>query len=389
MIDIARVRLDTKACQNNIFLNSAGASLPPEVVTDTVIDYLQKEAIIGGYQQAQVYEKQIQQFYINTATLLNTKSSNIAFCFNSTDAFSRAVSSIPFEVGDKVLVSDDDYISNYFLFMTYQKRFGIEIIRLNNLPNGEIDLEDVEQKIVRFRPKLVSVTHIPTNSGKIQDVESIGNLCEKYGIWYIVDACQSCGQILVDVQSIKCDFLCATGRKFLRGPRGTGFLYVSDKVLESGLSPLMLDMRGATWETEDSYFLEKTAKRFELWEANYANLLGLSEAINYANQIGISNIQNHNLNLCNLLKSQLSKRPNIRITEENNQNGSIVTFTSSKYTLEEVKNKLIAKNIFFGVGFRQYALIDFNKKDVDWVIRFSPHYFNTEDEILRAVDALK
>jgi len=389
LIDITKVRADTPGCTQKIFLNSAGSSLMTKGVVNVMQSYQEKEMILGGYQTVPFFKHEIDAFYLHTSALLHTLPANIAFNFNATDAYAKAVSSIPFRLGDCILTTEDDYVSNYILFFSLQKRFGLQIVQCNTLPSGDIDMFDLETKMLKYRPVLVSVTHIPSNSGKIQDVEQIGHLCEKYDIWYIVDACQSAGQMDIDVTKIKCDFLSATGRKFLRGPRGTGLLYVSDKALAAGLEPLLIDMRGATWDTENSYKPSGSATRFELWEANYSNILGLSEAIRYAMSIGLENIRAYNLKLCQLLKEQLQTIPDIRITEEGSQTGSIVTFTSDTKTLDEYKNTLDMANISYSVGYRHFALIDFNKKNVDWVIRFSPHYFNTTDEILQVGEILR
>lgn len=389
LIDITKVRADTPGCTQKIFLNSAGSSLMTKGVVNVMQSYLEKEMILGGYQTVPFFQHEIDAFYLHASALLHTLPANIAFNFNATDAYAKAVSSIPFRSGDFILTTEDDYVSNYILFFSLQKRFGLQIVRCNTLPSGDIDVFDLETKMLKYHPVLVSVTHIPSNSGKIQDVEQIGQLCEKYDIWYIVDACQSAGQMDIDVTKIKCDFLSATGRKFLRGPRGSGLLYVSDKALAAGLEPLLIDMRGATWDTENSYKPSGSATRFELWEANYSNILGLSEAIRYAMSIGLENIRAYNLKLCQLLKEQLQTIPDIRITEEGSQTGSIVTFTSDTKTLDEYKNTLDMANISYSVGYRHFALIDFNKKNVDWVIRFSPHYFNTTDEILQVGEILR
>ena len=388
LIDITKVRADTPGCTQKIFLNSAGSSLMTKGVVQVMQSYLDKEMILGGYQTVPFFQHEIDAFYLHASAILHTSPANIAFTFNATDAYAKAVSSIPFKSGDYILTTEDDYISNYILFFSLQKRFGFQIVRCNTLPSGDIDIFDLETKMLKYRPLLLSVTHIPSNSGKIQDVEQIGQLCEKYDIWYIVDACQSAGQMDIDVTKIKCDFLSATGRKFLRGPRGTGLLYVSDLALAAGLEPLLIDMRGATWDTENSYKPSGSATRFELWEANYSNILGLSEAIRYALSIGLENIRAYNLELCQLLKEQLQTISDIKITEEGSQTGSIVTFTSDTKTLDEYKNTLDMANVSYSVGYRHFALIDFNKKNVDWVIRFSPHYFNTTDEIMQVGEIL-
>jgi cysteine desulfurase/selenocysteine lyase len=388
MIDIPQVRKDTPACENLLFFNSAGSSLMPQPVLKVMADFQELEAEIGGYAAAGQKATEIGMFYDVCAELLHTNRQNIGFVYNATDGFSKAVSSIPLSKGDFILTTDDDYISNHILFLSLQKRFGIQIIRCACLPSGDLDLNDMEEKIVKYKPVLVTVTHIPTNTGKIQPVEQVGSLCVKHGVWYIVDGCQSAGQIPINVEKIKCDFYSATGRKFLRGPRGTGILYVSDKVLESGFEPLHIDMEGATWSDENQYLRVAGAKRFELWEANYVNWLGLKEAVRYACQVGLENIAAYNQNLMDHLRDGLGQIKSIVVTENGSRSGSIVTFTSYEKPLEQIKQILNAGKVSYTVGFRQFALIDFNKKNVDWVIRLSPHYFNTTNEIDKVLDIL-
>ncbi|MBK8347916.1 MAG: aminotransferase class V-fold PLP-dependent enzyme [Saprospiraceae bacterium] len=389
MKSIEEIRRETPGCIDKIFLNSAGSSLVPDTVFTAMNEYLQKERMIGGYQLAQLCQNEIDDFYIQASKLLQCPSENIAFMTSATDAYAKAVSSIALEKDDYILTSDDDYISNYLLFFSLQKKFGIQIIRARNASNGDIDMDDFEKKMKTYKPKVVSVTHVPTNSGKIQPVEKIGDLCQKNDVWYIVDACQSVGQMNVDVTKIKCDFLSATGRKFLRGPRGTGLLYVSEKALERGLQPLFIDMRGAEWNTENSCIPVSGARRFEYWEVNYANLIGLTEAIKYALTIGMDDIRKYNSGLRDMLMRLLGKIPDIRLTEDGSIGSSIITFTSEKWSLKEIQDTLTQAGISYSTSFRHFALIDFNKKKVDWAIRLSPHYFNKEEEILKVCEIIQ
>lgn len=278
--NIEKLRWDTPGCSNKLFLDSAGASLMPRIVVEKMTSYLRMEEEIGGYELADQESLSVQSFYIELAKLLGTEPYNIAFTYNATDSYARALSSIPFKVGDYIITTNDDYSSNQIAFFSIQKRFGIQIARVDNLPNGDIDLNHMENILVKLKPILVAMTHIPTNSGLIQSAEEVGALCRKYDIWYLLDACQSAGQIILDVKKIDCDFLSASGRKFLRGPRGTGFLYLSDQVIKEGLEPLFIDMQGADWIGYNEYKSKMNAKRFELWEFSYSSLIGFTAAFN-------------------------------------------------------------------------------------------------------------
>ena len=379
-MDLNTIRQDTIGCSDKIFLNSAGSSLMPKIVVETITNYLYHEQQIGGYMAAGRNAESIGQFYEEAAKLINTRPSNIAFVNSSTDGYAKALSSIPFEKGDCIITTNNDYISNQIAFISLQKRFQIKIIRAADLPDHELDLEDFEKLIRKHQPKLIAVTHIPTNSGLVQNVEAVGKLCRQYNILYLVDACQSVGQRVVDVEKINCDFLTATGRKFMRGPRGTGFLYVSDRVLHAEMAPLFLDSNGAQWTEFDHYQLNGTARRFELFERSNALLMGFKEALRYANTIGMAAIENYNRELSGKLRTNL-QNSGYRILDQGNQLSSIVTFCQKDNKIDQIQKVLNENNVFFTVSNKTNALIDFTFKNVDHAIRLSPHYFNTVEEI--------
>lgn len=386
-MNIDLIRKETAGCSDKIFLNNAGSSLMPEIVVNTMVDYIKQEEQFGGYIIMNKNQEIISQFYEETAKLLNGKPSNIAFATSATDAYAKALSSIPFKEGDCIITTIDDYISNHIAFISLQKRFHIEVIRVKNLSDHEIDLEDLEALIKKHHPKLIAVTHIPTNSGLIQNVVGVGAICKKYDILYLVDACQSVGQLKVDVQKIGCDFLTATGRKFMRGPRGTGFLYVSDKVLEQKLVPLFLDMRGANWTAFDDYEIFQTARRFEHWEISYSSLRGLTEAVKYANTIGLDQIEDYNRKLAETLRTGLHTK-GYKVLDEGKHLASIVTFCNKDNEIEYIQKVLSQSKVYFSISNKSSALIDFTHKNINAAIRLSPHYFNTLEEIETVVDLL-
>lgn len=371
-----------------LFFNNAGSSLMPNTVVDSMIDYLRQEERLGGYEVANRNAELLDNFYAETARLINCKPSNIAFMTSATEAFAKALSSIIFEEGDTIITTVDDYISNQITFISLQKRLNINLLRIKKLENNELDLEELENLIKEHHPKLVAVTHIPTNSGLIQDIEAVGKICRQYDVLYLADCCQSVGQMVVDVQKIGCDFLTATGRKFMRGPRGSGFLYVSDRVLEQDYAPILLDMRGAHWSEYDNYELFKTAKRFEHWEVSYAAVLGMMEAVKYANTIGLNTIENYNRKLSETLRTNL-KNSGFKVLDIGQNLSSIVTFCGPDNDLENIQKVLRENNVFFSVSYKNSALIDFTDKKVDGAVRLSPHYFNTIEEIEKVSDILK
>lgn len=387
-MDINTIRKETRGCKNKIFLNSAGSSLVPDPVFDRTISYLTEEARVGGYALAYSSLEETEEFYTEAASLLNCNPENIAYMTSATDAYAKAISSITFKEGDIILTTDDDYVSNQLTFISLKKRVGVKIIRAVNLPNGDLDLVNFEQLVKEYQPKLVALTHIPTSSGLVQDAEKVGEICQKYKIWYLLDACQSVGQLVVDVKKLKCDFLAATGRKFLRGPRGTGFLYVSDSALQADLAPLFIDMLGAKWTSEEDYELELTAKRFEFWESSIAGKLGLKEALKYANAIGMANIERYNAGLMAAFRVKLAAIKGLHLQDWGTQVSNILTFTMDHHTTDEISEHLKQHGVYFSISSKSSALIDFTRKNIESAIRLSPHYFNTPEELEKVVTIL-
>lgn len=380
MLQIRQLRADTPGCEKVIHFNNAGCSLHTTQILNTVEEYLHLEQTVGGYEAAVLREKEIHSFYTSVAALINCKPSNIAFAHSATDAYSKALLSVPFQEGECILTTENDYVSNQIQFLSLQKRFGVKIIRAKNTTDGEVDCTSIEENIKKHNPKIVAVTHVPSNSGLIQPVEEIGALCKKYDVLFLVDACQSAGQLELDVQKIQCDFLSATMRKFMRGPRGTGFLYVSDKILEQQYEPLLIDMRGADWVEENEYKQMPDAKRFEYIEVSYALLLGATAAVNYAMQVGLKTIEKKNEELCTIIRQRLSDLPKIKLLDKGRKKGSIITLDVQGKSVFKLKDVLSEIRINTGAAPKKFALIDFTQKNTEAALRISPHYYNTTEE---------
>lgn len=386
---IEQLRTQTPHINGGIHLNNAGASLMPISVIQAIKDHIDLESQMGGYEAANFQKEKNESFYQKLAQLIHTSPDHIAWTTNATDAFNKALSSIPFIKGDTILTTNEDYASNFIAFFQLRKQYNLKIIRLPNLEEGGIDLEQVEPLIKTHHPKLVAITHIPTSSGLIQDVEAIGAICEKYDCWYMVDACQSAGQLPLNVQKMKCDFLSASFRKFMRGPRGGGFLYTSKRVLEEGLEPIFMDLHSAFWDTPDSYKASASAKRFESWERSYALVHGSIAAIDLAAELGPDNIAQRIQYLANLLRKELAEIADVQILDQGQQKGGIVTFHPKGWQAEAFKQQLDLKGVRSSIVWSEYARLDLGKKAVPWASRLSPHYYNTEDEIKEVIEQIK
>jgi selenocysteine lyase/cysteine desulfurase len=387
-LDVGALRADTPGCAHRVHLNNAGASLMPRPVLDEIRGHLTLEATIGGYEAAADAASAIARAYDDVAGLLGTTSDRIAFTEHATAAFVAALSAVPFERGDVLVTTRNDYVSNQIQYLSLARRFGIEIVRVPDAPEGGVDLHAMEELIRTRRPKLVAVTQIPTNSGLVQDVAAVGTMCRARDVLYLVDGCQSVGQMPVDVDEIGCDFFSATARKYLRGPRGAGVLCVSDRVLDAGLEPLFPDMRGADWIADDLYRPASGAKRFETWEFAWALVLGTGVAARYANAIGLEPIRERTRGLAGLLRERLAGIPGIRVLDRGAELGATVTASVAGHLPTDLVTELRHRGINTSSQSRIDAVIDYDDKGVDGALRMSPHYFNDESDLDSVIGAL-
>jgi selenocysteine lyase/cysteine desulfurase len=387
-LDLDRLRAETPGCVRRIHFNNAGAALMPLPVLEAMTDYLRAEADLGGYETATARRAEIDDFYAATAELLGCKPRNVAFATSATDAYARALSSVPFQRGDVILTTRDDYISNQIAFMSLRKRFGVEVAHAPNLPQGGVDVDALAALMQEHRPRVVAVTHIPTNSGLVQPVADIGARCRELDLLYLVDACQSLGQYVLDVRHIGCDFLTATSRKFLRGPRGGGVLYVSDRALEAAYEPLFVDMRGARWTGFGQYEQVDSAQRFEDWEFSYATVVGTAAAVRYALAVGMDAIAARTRALGEALRDALAEVSGVRVLDRGRELCAIVTLTVDGGSIDALHDELERRGINSSVSAREHALYDFTDKGVEAALRLSPHYYNTEGEVEAVMAAI-
>jgi selenocysteine lyase/cysteine desulfurase len=387
--DLARWRAETPGCEHLVHLNNAGAALVPRAVRDAIDAHLDLEEQLGGYEAAEAQSARLQETYEGVARLLGARARNIAVVQNSTVAYAQAISAFDFEPGDVVLTSRSDYASNQIMFLSLARRRGVEVVRAPDAAEGGVDPEAVRRLVSRRRPALVALTWVPTNSGLVQPVEAVGRICQEAGVPYLVDACQVVGQMPIDVQRLGCDYLAAAARKFLRGPRGVGFLYVSDQRLEAGAHPLLVDMHGATWVEADAFDLTPDARRFESWEFAYALVLGLGAAAAYALDVGLDTARDRARELAAYARTRLAMLPGVRVLDRGPDLCAIVTAAVAGRDTKEIKLALRARGINTSSPEREDAVIDMDDKQASSALRISPHYYNTKEEIDTAVEALK
>lgn len=386
---LAQWREEAPGCANRMHLNNAGAGLMPKSVVDAIVGHLNREANFGGYESADDAAESVVDAYASVAHILGAQPRNIGIVENSTVAFFQALSAFDFHPGDAIVTTRNDYISNQLAYLSLSRRHGVEIRRAADLSTGGADPQSVRELLRHPRVRLLAVTWVPTNSGLIQPVETFGEIAESVGVPYLIDACQAVGELPVDVSRLRCDFLSGTARKFLRGPRGIGFLYISDRALQRGDHPLYLDMRGAEWKAADSFQLTPDARRFENWEFAYSLVLGLGEAARYAARLGIETGGCRARELAASLRTKLNALPGFRVLDRGKELAAIVTVEVPGWQSPELVQFLRTRNINTAATLRDYAVIDMDEKHAASALRISPHYYNTEDELDILIGTLK
>jgi selenocysteine lyase/cysteine desulfurase len=385
-IDIFRARQDTPGCNQVLHFNNAGAALMPRRVLDAVIGHLRLETEIGGYEAAESAHDAVEHVYDAISRLIGCRRDEIAIIENATRAWDMAFYSLLFKPGDRILTSVSEYASNYIAFLQMARKTGAVVDVIPNDDYGQVSVKALH-KLIDERVKLIAITHVPTNGGLVNPAIEIGRVARQAKILFLLDACQSVGQIPIDVQAIGCDMLSATGRKFLRGPRGTGFLYVRRSILEQ-LEPPFLDLHAATWMTKDRYEIRADARRFENWETNYACKIGLGVAVDYALTWGLENIWARVSYIASTLRTYLNGIPHVQLHDMGARKCGIVTFTIDKWDPQEIQRKLAEQKINVSVSLAEYSRLDMDKRGLASVVRASVHYYNSKEEIERFCDVI-
>ncbi|MFI5021097.1 MAG: aminotransferase class V-fold PLP-dependent enzyme [Alphaproteobacteria bacterium] len=385
-IDLARARRETPGTAEVIHLNNAGAALMPRPVIKALIDHIELESRIGGYEAAERESARIEHAYDALARLLNCRRDEIAVVENATRAWDMGFYALSFRPGDRILTAVAEYASNVISFLQVAQRTGATLEVVPNDEAGQLSLAALE-RLMDERVRLIAVTHVPTNGGLVNPAAAIGGVAKAWGVPFLLDACQSAGQMPLDVEAIGCDMLSATGRKFLRGPRGIGFLYVRKSLIER-LEPPFLDLHAARWTDARHYELRPDARRFENWETNVAAKLALAAAVDYALEWGLDAIYARVRTLADSLREELARIPGVVVRDLGAERCGIVTFTVEGKSADEIKERLARHAINVAASTASSTRFDMEARGLDALVRASVHYYNSEAELERFLAAI-
>ena len=378
-LDVEALRADTAGCADVVHFNHAGSSLQPRPVVETVVDYVRLEAELGGYEAAAVHQDYLEGVYATIARLIGAVSTDIALFQSATLAWDTAFYGMRLGEGDRILTTTTEYASNYIAYLHQQRQTGVEIDVVPDTPDGEIDLAALAD-LIDDDVKLISINHMPTQQGLINPAAEVGAVARAAGVPFLLDACQTVGQLPIDVAEIGCDFLSATSRKYLRGPRGIGFLYVRPGLLDR-LEPPVLDLRGAVWTAPGKFEVREDARRLETWEMSQAARAGFHRAVEYALDVGVAAAWDRLHGLAEMLRTMLTEVPGVTVTDRGRVRGGLVTFTVDGTTASAIRSDLRPRKIHVSTSTRSSALLDMSQRGLDEVVRASVHYYNTEDEL--------
>ena len=385
-IDLDRARQETPGCAQVLHFNNAGAALMPQPVLHAVVGHLQLESLIGGYEAAAQRHDAVEGCYASIAHLINARPDEVAIVENATRAWDMAFYALPFRPGDRILTAEAEYGSNFVAYLQVAKRTGAVVEVVPSDESGQLST-DALRDMIDDRVKLVAITHVPTNGGLVNPAAAVGRITRQAGIPFLLDACQSVGQMPIDVEAIGCDMLSATSRKYLRGPRGMGFLYVRRTLLDR-LEPPFVDIRAAEWVAPDRYTLRPDARRFENWESDVAAKIGMGVAIDYALGWGLDAIETRVSALAAQLREGLADLSGVTVRDLGRQRCGIVTFTVEDVDCGQAKQALATRRMNVTVSGAGSTRLDMQARGLAEVLRASVHYYNSEDEVSRLIEAV-
>src|SRR5579885_543782 len=367
--------------KQRIYLNNASTSRMPKSSIQAMTDFLIKYNELGpdSEESDNYVRERLGAVRKGISKLIKCRPEEVVLTQSVTDGINFVASGLKLDPKSNIVIrgSSHEHPANHFPWVRMGKRFELRNLQINE--TGYFDMDSLEN-IIDKKTGLVALSHALFNTGAILPVEKIGTILEERGINYFVDAAETVGCISdVDVNKIKCNFMSFNGSKWLCGPMGMGIFYCKKDSSEL-IEPLQVGGESAILHENNLVYKEMPA-RFQAGFRNWAGVAGLEASINYLLKIGMDKIRQQNIKLANLLRDELTKLGNVTLygPDDQEKRTSIVSFSIKDQDPKTLTAKLEKENIILAV--REI----FTKK----IVRASPHFYNSESEILQVIEAIK
>ena len=372
--EIERIReLEFPVTRHWAYLDHATRSPLPRSVAEASKRYF-TERCEHGFAMAQAWFDEVERCRKAAAALIGASYGDMAFIGNTAQGIGHVANGFPFRPGDNVVLSDVEYPAAVYPWLNLESK-GVRIRWIRTKKRGLIRLEDVE-RAVNERTRIVCMSLVSFWSGQRLPFRSIGNWCGERGVYFVADGTQAVGQVRVDVQRDGIDALAVEGRKWLLAPEGIGFWYCSPALLDR----LNVDYVGAaSVKNSDQYLeylleLKDGAVRFESGALNVPGILGLGRALELFREWDMERVEARVRFLAGVagdLPADLGRNRLFAMPPE--YESGIVCFEGGGEA-EALRRHLKHARIRMGVGRNRCSI--------------SPHFYNTEDEIRRALTAI-
>ena len=373
-----------------IYLDNAATTYPkPEQVYDSIMDCMKNYCANpgrAGHKMAMRAAREIYDARENIAKLFNIDNPmNIIFTNNATDSLNLAIKGVVKE-GDHIIATSMEHNSVIRPIKSLEAR-GISNTIVNCDKEGFLDVNDIKNAI-KPNTKLIVTTHASNVVGTLVDIKAVGEIAKENNILYLVDASQTAGVYSIDVKDMNVDMIAAPGHKCLLGPQGTGILYIRE-----GLSVDILKEGGTGSKSEDLFQPEIVPDRYESGTHNTPGIAGLNEGVKFILEKGIDDIRLHEEELCQYMLDKLEEIPNIKIygTKDSKKRAAVIAINIGDMDSGEITFILDSEyDIATRSGIHCAPLAHKTLGTLEQgAVRFSLGYFNTKEEIDKAVEALK
>jgi cysteine desulfurase / selenocysteine lyase len=384
-IEFDLIQKDFPVTRKKVYMNNGAIAPTPISTIKSITDFLLKCSEDGPDSKI-TYDyivSLMKELRTRITHIINCDPNEIVFTQSTTEGLNYVCNGIDWKKNDSVIIrgGPQEHYANYLPWLQLSKR---KVVKLNELEideNGYFDLTNLEKLAKKKNTKLITLSHALYNSGAIMPVEETGKIARENNVLYCIDAAQTVGSIKVDVKKIGCDFMAFPGFKWLCGPVGVGIFYCSKNAGDL-LRPQSIGGESAILSDQKVIAYIESPQKFQTGFRNYPGVAGLESSLRYILRLGIANIHKKNVKIANILRSELLKIPGIKIhgPEDEKTRTSIIPFSSSNSEAKTLVDKLEQNEIIFAE-----RDIGGGKK----IVRASPHFFNREEDALKAVNCIK